>query len=492
MDFVGAGQQGATYGVRVNTYQWGDFYKNLGGGVFLEAVKARLRDDYDFVLIDSRTGISDTSGICTVHMPDELVVCFTLNRQSICGAAATASSADAQRRRADGTQGLRIWPVPTRIELHEKDRLEASRLFARENFAPFVWHIPAARRAEYWGSVEMLYFPYYAYEEVLATIADTPQSTASLLNSMERLTGYLTQSTATPVSAMPALSSTARAELLARYQRAAPLTPAAKQQSRRIYISYAKADESLPIVRKLTREIETRFGPNSVFWDEKVPLGAKWSETLSRELEQADTVLIVAGPRWNSSSGSQSELEHAMRRNKPVIPVLVGGVSWYELPSIMQEIRGSEIHEKTLDADIRSFVSEMAGTLTEESVAERALPVEIDDPQKGQWGGKSEGDGRWLSARVTEGTKDRWDDWFNIVIVLKGTEERPLQGEVEFHLHPSFYPSVLRVPVEDGRAVLEHRAWGAFTVGASADDGRTRLELDLANLPDAPKTFRER
>src|SRR5262249_60455479 len=90
-------------------------------------------------------GLANTSGICTVQMPDELVVCFTLNRQSISGAAATAASADTQRRRADGTQSLRIWPLPTRVELHEKDRLEAARLSARENFAPFMWHIPASQ-----------------------------------------------------------------------------------------------------------------------------------------------------------------------------------------------------------------------------------------------------------------------------------------------------------------------------------------------------------
>jgi hypothetical protein len=33
---------------------------------------------------------------------------------------------------------------------------------------------------------------------------------------------------------------------------------------------------------------------------------------------------------------------------------------------------------------------------------------------------------------------------------------------------------------------------GAFTVGVAADDGNTRLELDLAQLPDAPEMFRSR
>ena len=248
LDFIGAGQQGPTYGVRVNTFQWGSFYKEMGGGVFLEAVKSRLREDYDFVLIDSRTGLSDTSGICTVHMPDELVVCFTLNRQSTLGAAATATSADTQRRTPNGVPSIRVWPVPMRIELAEKERLEAGRLFAREKFAPFLWHIPPAIRPEYWGSVEVLYFPYYAYEEILATVADTPRSSASLLNSLERLTGHLTGGA---ITAMPMLNVTARSELLARYQRASSRTAPPKKrcppnlhqlrQSGRIFADRAEA-----------------------------------------------------------------------------------------------------------------------------------------------------------------------------------------------------------------------------------------------------------
>jgi cellulose biosynthesis protein BcsQ len=72
LDFVPAGQQGPSYSLRVNRFDWQEFYDKLGGGTLLEAMKKRLREDYDYVLIDSRTGISDTSGICTVQMPDDL------------------------------------------------------------------------------------------------------------------------------------------------------------------------------------------------------------------------------------------------------------------------------------------------------------------------------------------------------------------------------------------------------------------------------------
>jgi hypothetical protein len=69
------------------------------------------------VLIDSRTGVSDTSGICTVHMPDTLVVCFTLDYQSIKGALAVAQSVRDQRPK------MRIFPVPMRIDGSEEKLL---------------------------------------------------------------------------------------------------------------------------------------------------------------------------------------------------------------------------------------------------------------------------------------------------------------------------------------------------------------------------------
>ena len=97
--------------------------------------------------------------------------------------------------------------------------------------------------------------------------------------------------------------------------------------------------------------------------------------------------------------------------------------------------------------------------------------------------------GRRLSAVVTAATSD----WFEIALQVNATDgDVPLDGPVEFHLHPTFSRSVERVNPVDGRAELLLGAWGAFTVGVSADGGRTRLELDLSADESFPKTFRER
>jgi hypothetical protein len=76
-----------------------------------------------------------------------------------------------------------------RVEYGEKALLERAREFARALFVPLVaGRLPP----DYWSQVEFPYVPFYAYEEILATLADAPFSTASVLTAAESLTRYLT------------------------------------------------------------------------------------------------------------------------------------------------------------------------------------------------------------------------------------------------------------------------------------------------------------
>lgn len=194
IDLVPAGRQGLSYSVLIESFDWIEFYRELGGGVFLEATKQELRKHYDYIFVDSRTGLSDTSGICTVQMPDELVILFTLNRQSIYGAAAAARSASEQRRGPKGETRLIVWPVMTRVDPFEHERLAAARTMARQRFSPFLkQHIDKAAQEAYWEGAEIPYRPFYAYEEILATIGDVPRNPSSLLAAMERLTYAVTR-----------------------------------------------------------------------------------------------------------------------------------------------------------------------------------------------------------------------------------------------------------------------------------------------------------
>lgn len=193
LDLLAAGRQGASYSRRVTAFNWQNFYDRLGGGVFLESLKARMRKAYDYVLIDSRTGVTDTAGICTVQLPDALVVCFTPNNQSIEGCAAIAQSVRAQWTQ-DGQRAdhRRILPLLTRIDGFEKDKLNARRALVRKRFTEFLPGAAAEAPDAYWRDTEVPYVPWYSYEEVLAVFADKYQEKISVLDSAEALTRLLT------------------------------------------------------------------------------------------------------------------------------------------------------------------------------------------------------------------------------------------------------------------------------------------------------------
>ena len=133
IDLFAAGRQGPSYSRKLASFDWIQFYEKFGGRRLLDAAKAQMRAAYDYVLIDSRTGVSDTSGICTVEMPDTLVICFTLNNQSILGASAIAKSVLLTRNQMElsdtayssNLAPFRIFPVPCRVEaINEKIMLE--------------------------------------------------------------------------------------------------------------------------------------------------------------------------------------------------------------------------------------------------------------------------------------------------------------------------------------------------------------------------------
>lgn len=192
IDFIPAGRQGATYATRVNSFNWQNFYERLGGGAFIEQAKLFMREKYDYILVDSRTGVSDTSGICTVQMPDALAVCFTYNNQSIEGAAGIArSSREGRRAIANqlGTSAFPVFPIPTRVEQAEQLKLRSRQKYARTHFEDLL--DTTIDREAYWKAVEIPYVPYYGYEETLAPFSDNPSDPKSLLGAIIRVSQYL-------------------------------------------------------------------------------------------------------------------------------------------------------------------------------------------------------------------------------------------------------------------------------------------------------------
>lgn len=112
------------YSFDLQTFDWADFFKLNKGGIHLEMLRKQWLNDYDIILIDSRTGLSDSSGICTIMMPDILIPMFTANYQSLFGIRDTVKYIQNARQKLDiDRMGLTILPIPcrfgTRVEFKE-------------------------------------------------------------------------------------------------------------------------------------------------------------------------------------------------------------------------------------------------------------------------------------------------------------------------------------------------------------------------------------
>ena len=80
-----AGQDTPNYVPRVQELKWDNLFEERQLGSYLEQLREEWAAEFDFVLIDSRTGITDIGGICTIYLPDVLVLFFTTNRQNLDG-----------------------------------------------------------------------------------------------------------------------------------------------------------------------------------------------------------------------------------------------------------------------------------------------------------------------------------------------------------------------------------------------------------------------
>lgn len=126
---------------------------------------------------------------------------------------------------------------------------------------------------------------------------------------------------------------------------------------------------------------------------------------------------------------------------------------------------------------------------TDESEIEEFKKLWKSDPHKGFAQGLAEANDRRLTATITpvRGVPGMHRVHLQVVPTQP---TRPLREPVIFHLHPTFdLEQVVVEPDIDGTARYDLLSWGAFTVGAETDRGRTRLELDLCEVPGGEPIF---
>ena len=165
----------------------------------------------------------------------------------------------------------------------------------------------------------------------------------------------------------------------------------------KIAISYRR-DDSIDITGRIFDRLTSRYGRDAVFRDiDSIPPGRDFREHIQDSLAGSDVLMVVVGPRWfgderrakariySDTDYVRTELEIALARGIPMIPLLVGGTDMpepSELPESIREfayrnamhIDSGRDFDHHMDGLIRSTEAMLGGGTTSRAVEAR-LPV---------------------------------------------------------------------------------------------------------------------
>ena len=353
LDLMQAGRFDAHYAPRVMSFDWESFYHRVP--MLFRILAERLAREYAYVLIDSRTGETDISGICTTLMPDKLVIVFVSNQQSLRGMRDVIRRATTYRLRSDDLRPLIVFPLVSRIEMSElrlreqwrfgdlKEGIEGFQTLLQELFKQ-VYDLPECNLRPYFDEVEIQHVPYYSYGERIAVLDERSKSRLSLTRSFENFTDRL-------------IGSDAPWELASRLTE----TDSATLKPVDLFLSYNSQDRAaVQQVRTLLRSRGV-----SVFYDrESLGLGLNWFEPLERALGRVRGVVVLLGPnglgRWQRREMALALDRQTREATFPVIPVLLpgslaGDYSGLLLLNNYADIRGGLNDLDTLDSIMRAM-----------------------------------------------------------------------------------------------------------------------------------------
>jgi TIR domain/PASTA domain len=381
------GNEDGRYSQRVTKFDWEGLF-NRAPTVY-RAFAERLSEMFRYVLIDSRTGVTDISGICTSLLPEKLVVVFTPNRQSLGGARQAVETATSYRRKSDDLRPLLVYPLPSRIEASVENLREFWRFGSRDQnivgYQPMfeellaqVYGMEHCDLSAYFEQVYLQQTPDYAYgEEIAVRRASDRLSLASsyrvfvdhLLSSNPPWAGEAAATEGAGSLPLP-LSPTWRAK-------PAPIHDVSQESRLKVFLSYAR--ENRERVMQLANALES--SGCEVWRDRTTSPGIEYERTVTDALDTSDVVVVFWSRMSVASEAVLAEAKEGLRRGI-LIPVLLDDVvpplGFREVQSADLRRDSSESLAKLVDA-VKRVARGSPGTVTPPA----AYRVEAVPPSKG-------------------------------------------------------------------------------------------------------------
>ncbi len=146
--------------------------------VFFQKLATTLTKQFDYVLVDSRTGVTDSSGICSTILPEKLVAVFTANQQNIDGLIRNLRRAAMYRLESSDLRPFMIYPLVTRVELGEhtaRNEWRRGRQGYQRKFEKLFEELYGLNECDleaYFDDILIQADPYFSFGEKIAVTAE--------------------------------------------------------------------------------------------------------------------------------------------------------------------------------------------------------------------------------------------------------------------------------------------------------------------------------
>jgi len=162
----------------------------------------------------------------------------------------------------------------------------------------------------------------------------------------------------------------------------------------KLFVSYRRSDSD--ITGRICDRLHDTFGEESIFKDvDSLLVGHDFRRQLHEAVNACDVMLAVIGPNWTSlqdESGNRRleneedfvriEIEAALERDIPVIPVLIHGASMprgRELPETLRNLAYRHALEVHRDPDFRTSVRRL---IKQQPAPDRAVEPAFGSPPR--------------------------------------------------------------------------------------------------------------
>ena len=338
--FMTAGMQDEFYVQRMQTLDWQTLYETRRLGNFLEKLRREWKQAFDFVLIDSRTGITDIGGICTVQLPDLICLLFTANAQSLYGAVDVVKRAMRLRYELPFDRN-RLWvlPVATRFEARIEYELaqEWLEIFAKA-LSPLYeeWAHRDITPSDLLNFTKVPYVPYWSFGEKMPILKEGTKDPDSIGFAFETVAAMLAlklDSSDVLIKNRDSFVATARRGSIKRNFDKSKRD----NQGVQVFFSYSYRDEILRDELAKHLKLLERQGIIQSWYDRQIEAGAEWVSQIDAHLEEANIILLLVSADFLASDYAYDlELKRALERDAAgearVIPILLRPVDWKSSP----------------------------------------------------------------------------------------------------------------------------------------------------------------